>query len=277
MTDGSIDASSISKLGNMIGAIGSNDFTTKLDEFVSSLVDYDMTAIFAYPQKQLPILLHDGFRRHGTESALNNYLKGTYLLDAVYQAAVENPREGLYRLSELAPDECFTSDYVHSWAVHPCISADSGALAEEIVFFTTLLCGAKAAYSVMRSNDKNPFNESEFSRLKSYEEVICNAIERNWLGLEIVESEDSTLAWSKGTENMERGFATFASDMLTSRESMVVRLLLQGHSVQSTAQKLSIAPGTVKNHKKNIYLKLDIRSLSELFSLFIHHICYNNG
>ena len=272
MTDGNKDTSIISELADMIGAMGSIDFAVKLDEFVAGLADYDMTAIFVYSKKQLPILLYDGFREHGTKSALNNYLKGSYLLDAVYQSAVANPREGLSRLRDLAPDEFFNSDYFHTWAVHPCISADSGSLAEEIIFFKTLSCGAMATYSLMRNNDKSPFNDTEFSRLKSYEQVICNAIERNWFDLKTTESEDSTREWTRSSENMEHGFETFASDKLTPRECMVVRLLLQGHSVASTAQELSIAPGTIKNHKKNIYLKLNISSMSELFSLFIHHI-----
>lgn len=266
----------LKSISEVIARIGTDEFVDCLDNFVSQIVDFDLTAIFAYSQKQLPILLHDGFRGHGTPSALKHYLEGTYLLDAVYQSAIENKNthEGLFRMRQLAPDNFFTSDYVHSWAVHPCVSRESGALAEEIVFFSTLSCGAIVAYSIMRSNDKLPFNDDEYSRLKSYEEIICNAIERNWVGMEITESDYSTKAWYSGAENIRRGFDTFASNKLTTRETTVVKLTLQGHSIASIANNMSITPGTVKNHKKNIYIKLDISNVSELFSLFINHICY---
>jgi DNA-binding CsgD family transcriptional regulator len=46
-------------------------------------------------------------------------------------------------------------------------------------------------------------------------------------------------------------------------------MVLQGHSVKSTAQELGISPETVRMHRKNLYLKLDINSQSELFAQFI--------
>jgi hypothetical protein len=45
--------------------------------------------------------------------------------------------------------------------------------------------------------------------------------------------------------------------------------MLRGYSTKLAADKLKIAPGTVKNHRNSIYVKLDVTSLSELFSLFM--------
>ncbi|MGH8464381.1 MAG: response regulator transcription factor, partial [Pseudomonas sp.] len=67
-------------------------------------------------------------------------------------------------------------------------------------------------------------------------------------------------------------FANFGRGLLTERECEVVRLLLQGHSSQSIAQKLRISPATVKVHRKNLYEKLEIGSQSELLALFIQAI-----
>ena len=39
--------------------------------------------------------------------------------------------------------------------------------------------------------------------------------------------------------------------------------------MKSTAQELGISPETVRMHRKNLYLKLDINSQSELFAQFI--------
>lgn len=55
------------------------------------------------------------------------------------------------------------------------------------------------------------------------------------------------------------------SDLLTARESDICRLILQGHPTAGIAAVLGISPGTVKNHRKRMYRKLDITSERELF------------
>jgi hypothetical protein len=41
-----------------------------------------------------------------------------------------------------------------------------------------------------------------------------------------------------------------------------------------TAEKLAVAEGTVKNHRKAIHRKLDVGSQAELFALFLQCIPY---
>ncbi len=53
---------------------------------------------------------------------------------------------------------------------------------------------------------------------------------------------------------------------------MVTQLILRGHSTHSVSALLGIAEGTVKNHRKSIYAKLNIASQQELFSLFLAHV-----
>ena len=55
------------------------------------------------------------------------------------------------------------------------------------------------------------------------------------------------------------------ADQLTNREMGICQLILQGHPTASIATQLNISPGTVKNHRKRIYRKLDITSERELF------------
>ncbi|PYF83143.1 regulatory LuxR family protein [Marinomonas alcarazii] len=54
-------------------------------------------------------------------------------------------------------------------------------------------------------------------------------------------------------------------ESLTNREKQIVDLMLQGHSQSKIAEFCFISEGTVKNHKKNIYKKLNIHSQSEFF------------
>ena len=66
------------------------------------------------------------------------------------------------------------------------------------------------------------------------------------------------------------GSAGFAA--LSAREREVVALILKGHLSNSIAGQLTIAVGTVKNHRKNIYRKLAIASQAALFARFLRGI-----
>ena len=54
---------------------------------------------------------------------------------------------------------------------------------------------------------------------------------------------------------------------LTAREIEVVRLSREGLSAAEIADRLHVSVYTVKNHKQNIYLKMDVRSNAEMLRL----------
>jgi DNA-binding CsgD family transcriptional regulator len=56
---------------------------------------------------------------------------------------------------------------------------------------------------------------------------------------------------------------------LTRRERDIVALILQGYPSSEIARKLKIGRGTVKNHRRRLYYKLDITSEREVFLLFM--------
>jgi DNA-binding CsgD family transcriptional regulator len=255
------------RIGGAIAAIGSKAFGERLDELIAAAAPFDLSCVFAYPPEAPPRLVYGGFRGIGSPQALANYLKGTYLLDAVYFACENGIEPGLYRLSDLAPDAFFAGDYYNSWEVHPCISMNSGSLAEEIVFVARLPNEIALAYSVMRSNGCPAFSASEFAQMKDLEPAVRQALLANWRDLGRGEQRRAAPG------SMERGFASFAAEALSERERMIVQLILRGHSSLSIADQLTIAEGTVKNHRKHIYAKLGISSQAELFSLFVRHVC----
>lgn len=53
---------------------------------------------------------------------------------------------------------------------------------------------------------------------------------------------------------------------LTAREIEVIRLSAEGLSAAGIAERLHVSVYTVKNHKQNIYLKMDVRSNAEMLS-----------
>jgi len=229
----------------IMAGIGGTELPRALDRSLAQLVPFDMTVIFAYPDGAKPIYLHDGFYGHVPGQALGRYLTGAYLLDPFYTACARRVPPGLYRMRELAPDAFFSGVYVNS-----------------------LAAGCMASYSLMRRNGRPPFSEAELSLLRHVEPVVRQAIHLHWKDLR---PAGPPREMPRGAA-MEHAFESFADTLLSVREQRIVQMILRGHSSHSIAARLGIAEGTVKNHRKSIYAKLEISSQQELFALFIRHL-----
>jgi DNA-binding CsgD family transcriptional regulator len=70
--------------------------------------------------------------------------------------------------------------------------------------------------------------------------------------------------------------ARFAPE-LTPREREIVQLVVEGHPSATIAQRLGIGRGTVKNHRRRLYDKLDITSERELFLLYVTWLSRGSG
>lgn len=226
---------------------------------LAALVPFDSTIAFAYPAHARPLLLHDGLGNSAPANSLSAYLQSTYALDPFYLACARQVQPGLYRMRDVAPDRFFEGEYVHAWDVHPCISMNSGSLAEEIGFLTRLPSGAMVAFSLMRGNKRDPFSESEMAVLRSVAPVVAALIGRQW----------SDLGSVAPVQAAADPFARFSDNRLTARQAEIVKLALRGHGNAAIGSLLGIAVGTVKIHRKEIYRRLGIRSQAELFHRFI--------
>ncbi len=52
----------------------------------------------------------------------------------------------------------------------------------------------------------------------------------------------------------------------------ITRLILTGYPTDAIAKALGIGRGTVKNHRRRLYDRLDITTERELFSLFLAYL-----
>lgn len=62
-----------------------------------------------------------------------------------------------------------------------------------------------------------------------------------------------------------------AESLLTSRELDIVKLIVKGNSTKKIAEELFISVNTVLSHRKNIYSKLNVHSVSELMQYVFKH------
>lgn len=255
----------------LVSLLGAEGFACQLDQSLHALVPFDLSCVFAYSRYERPAMLHDGLRGVSSAQIMENYLNGTYLLDAVYSACIRATPAGLYRLGELAPDAFFEGEYYNSPDVHPCISMESGSLSEEIVFLVPVQHGFHVAYSLLRKNRHPAFRDSEMAILRQTAPMVIELAAKHW-GNSVLKPAIDHADHQNSGEFIERAFETFAPKRLTLREQTIVSLILRGHSSVSIGKILQIAEGTVKIHRKNIYSKLAISSQTELFNLFIQHL-----
>lgn len=192
------------------------------------------------------------------------YQEGPYLLDPFHHAAVER-KEGFWRMRELAPDRFYTSEYFRSYY-------SQTRLAEEVGFFVPLPGKDAIVVSLMRLKASGPFGTSDTRLLRDMAPTVIELCRLRWSELPEVERSAPSNENSLARLNEYDRAHIWESLSLTTREMHVVDLVLQGHSTESIARSLNVAPGTVKVHRRNIHRKLGIKSQAELFARFIQII-----
>jgi len=242
--------------GRLVDTIGTKDFPSELVQLLRGIAPYDYTVIFGYAGTARPLALYDDFPPKRRILHVEEYLEGPYLLDPFFLCSRDLQQPGLWRLREIAPDRFLQGEYYRNYYVQT-------GLAEEIGYLVQVNEELVLVVSLMRTDKK--FSNAEVRALKRLWPLVNAACRTNWRTLAVAGNETS--------ENMEKriacAFRSIGGGDLTQREQQVVALTLRGHSADAIGKLLTISPGTVRIHRRNIYAKLRISSQGELFSLFI--------
>jgi len=254
-------------LAATVSAIGSADFAPALVEALKHVAPFNYSVIFAYCSGARPLDLFDTFPAAKRCVFVDDYQAGPYLLDPLFIARPEAWGPGPHRVADLAPDRFPQSQYFQSYYVQT-------GLSEEIAFFAPINHETRVVISLMRDAARlPPFATRERKRLSSVAALVAAASAQNWKD---IEDRFSGHARGRKIAETERilasAFHRFGEGKLTSREAEIAELVLKGNSSEAIGKQLGIATGTVRIHRKNIYLKLGISSQGELFSRFVASI-----
>lgn len=256
----------------ILNSCGLASYIDTLLNSIKKIAPFDIYTTTIFRPNHKPIMLAGNLQDYVPRRTIENFLSVTYLLDAVYTACCSGVQPGLYRLSDLAPDNYFSSDFYNSADFHPCISNQVGSLAEEIVYMARPFDGVYLVLSLMRRKEFSIFTQEEFANLNALAPIVLDTMIKHWR-LQI--PNDATSSRNQTSSGLEEAFSTFATHKLSPREQTIVSLLLRGHSTLSIAYSLNIAEGTAKVHRRNIYEKLGISSQGQLFLKFFAHILEN--
>lgn len=260
-------------IADLVAALHTPRFCEAFHELVNSRISFDISCIYAYSKGLHPVLLHDGFGNAVPKPVLTNYLRGTYVLDPIFRACELQVVDGLYRTTDLERRDTSRERSGSIEGIRPCVSMHSGAISEELALFCRIGAESYVVYSVMRKKGTSEFSPSEMRALDQISPLLRSFLGQHWSGYCGAPTADGTTIWVKKNK-IAQGLSGFGRDLLTAREKVVVELLLAGASTVDAADRLGIADGTVKNHKKNIYNKLGVRSRSQLFHAFMQTLAF---
>ncbi|PZU84036.1 MAG: helix-turn-helix transcriptional regulator [Shinella sp.] len=246
-------------VGGFIRAIGTPELPRKLSAAIADEMPFDIAMVFAYQGTENPVCLYHNLDEERAATVITAYAKGPYLLDPFYLAAIDPKITGVRHLRKMAPDQFYSTEYYRQHYGRTRIRDEIG-----------IVCRPPGAGAVVisftRPGDAPFFGRRDFNAMRAIEPVVRAVIEEHWCDGRAAGSDTAKRA---AEDPINETLDVMADGILTRREIEITSLILRGHSSRSIAETLSIAEGTVKIHRKNIYQKLGASSQSELFSMFI--------
>ena len=251
-------ASFSSNIARLIEAIGGAEFPELLIGTIKSLVPVEDATVIVYPEEGLPVVEYFEIPEESGETTLHHFVKGAFLLDPYYLAAVTDRRFGVFRLRELAPTGFRESEYYRNYYKNCTLQDECGYL---------MPLGDEGFINIAlgKNRPRARFGKKELDLLRDALPALQSLCQQHW---QREDRQDSPEGISL-RQQMGQALADFGTSLLTERETQVIHLVLHGHSTKTVAEKLNISMETVKLHRKHAYAKLEVGSQAELFYLFL--------
>jgi len=240
---------STTALSATIVSVGRDGFEPQFCKFLQVVTRYVSIAIIAYPAHGRPRRLFDNLSSSDQKRALDPYFAGAYLLDPWYNMVNQEVPDGIYLLSEHAPDDFEQSEYFRHYYQQAGVHDECG-------MFVRAPSGTYIVISLALYGE-TPRPDVDLQQAKSLFPCIRALCLRHWgeLSGEQAGPHDSLedLCRAKG---------------LTGRLAQVTGMVLRGFSNKVIARELRISPETVKVYRKRINRKLGTSSSRQIFTSF---------
>ena len=254
-------------LAKLLPNLGRDHFSSLLIDTLRGLVPVDEATIIVYETASLPYF---DFVDPGawSQENLDTFLKSAFLLDPYYIAATRQNKSGFFRMRELAPAGFRRSEYYR-------IYYGKSALRDECGYLIPIQGGGFLNISLGRTSLR-AFSKPQLLALEGIAPLVAVLCGMHWQP-----KPDNAESGKNLRGQLETALGCFGASVLTRRERQVTNLILLGHTTKKLAEVLEISPETVKLHRRHAYAKLDIKTQSELFYLFIDSLMsiegYDNG
>lgn len=249
-------------LADAIAATGAPGFPAALMAYIERFCAFDSALVLLYAAHRRPDVLLDRLSHARRENTAARYVAGAYLLDPFYIRATELRQPTVLRMNRIAPRDFDSSQYFVSYY-------KQSNVVDELNYLVPLDDGRTFAVSFERSAACAPFSDDDIGACEANLPVVAALVGKH------VAAPHVGLPANAADVEHERLVAVlenFGSHILTPRECEVVNRMLNGYSAAAIADLLTMSVETVRVHRRNIYKKLQISSLAELFALALKEI-----
>ena len=245
-------------IGRLIETLDRPGFWLSLVRLLDRYIPVDSWVVLIFSNGRPQVLAECPGKDGGPDPLFQDYLKGLYLLDPFYLANRDAPQNGLFWLTDVAP-ECFEqTDYYQRYF-------RLNVVADEVHINVQLDTERTLSLSLGSEGRFSPEQIALLSLIQSWVAALMR--QRMAFEREVPEQPPAPAPrWQSWLGSTDQQLDT----PLSTRELEVGRLMLSGCSNKEIARKLAISAETVKVHRKHMYSKLGIKSQTELFSLFLN-------
>jgi len=243
----------IAILPRVIGAIGNPDFAAVTARSVLDWLGFELAAVVVHRRDDEPGLMFDNFdTAHGTQG-IRNYVAVTHCLNPVLQS-VTHP--GAFRARDYEIGAQGIGENVRPYLIRS---------EDEELGYRTVGWPARMEEIGLYFGAYGGVVELSFYRERAARRLSAAKLhDLAALGAPMAAAFDRQSVLSGGPREPA---ATALMAPLSRREAEIAGMLLIGCSSEAIALRLSISRHTVKDHRKQIFRKLGVGSLAELFAL----------
>jgi DNA-binding CsgD family transcriptional regulator len=234
----------------IIHAIGEREFPAVIAESVRQYVAFDLVAIVSHGRTDKPTLLFDNFDTVGGRGGMENYIRVTHAVNPILGRAMR--RAGAFRARDFAVAAPEVNANLQSYMVKS---------ADEELGFRTLGWPERLEEVALYFESSDRLIELSLYRQRAHGSNDDSTVRQ-------LEELRSPLAAAFNKHATLVALVPPRASLLTPRETEVTRLLLLGFDSADIALRLDISRHTVKDHRKQIFRKLEVSSLAQLFTRF---------
>lgn len=246
-------------LAKAIAATGTDRHVDCLIDLIGADIDHDLVTVTRYSATQTPEFIK---HRRFSDEMVQRYLASYYVFDPFYASWRRKRRLGILPLKGLADEEAKRGQYIAGFLAQSEICDEVGIM---------LADGGDWCLGIFLDRSTASFKDSEIALLDERLPVFeaLHALDTKARGAEF--SRTSAPTGPGASPRQEPTIPASLWPELSLRERELVQLILAGHPTANIAGRLGITVGTVKNHRRRIYEKLDITTERELFLQFFQH------
>ena len=244
------------RVAELIAEPQRRNLPSELIAALQDLVPYEYSTGYLFRQNAAPLVVYDE-----SPGEPVSYVESPYLLDPAYARFVNGDLPLIARLADLEPDDFRKTEFFAQYY-------GLFDIVEEICISVPVADDTTLHMSVYRVGDSPEFSASDEQLLDSLGPIIAE-VTRKWWAAEPVGFSERDPQADRFHERLQNVLSNFGSSILTARERQIVHLTMRGYSDKLTARELDITPGTVRNHKKSIFSKLQVTSQGQVFGLFL--------